>query len=105
MRMVSGPWCTIRFNNGTEAHEVRVNRMYMNEEGWPVPAPYEYRGNEQVADALTEDDIIGRYEIINHGTDNGTTMLKTQTIELQKDGSVTGDRNLDVRCGILGIDF
>jgi len=63
----------------------------MNEEGWPVPAPYEYRGNEQVADALTEDDIIGRYEIINHGTDNGTTMLKTQTIELQKDGSVTGD--------------
>ena len=34
----------------------------MNEEGWPVPAPYEYRGNEQVGDALTADEIIGRYE-------------------------------------------
>ncbi|HGV4082258.1 TPA: glycoside hydrolase family 43 protein [Enterococcus faecium] len=90
----NGQWSLVyhtRFNNGTEAHEVRVNRMYMNEEGWPVPAPYEYRGNEQVADALTEDEIIGRYEIINHGTDNGTTMLKTQMIEFQKDGNVTGD--------------
>jgi arabinan endo-1,5-alpha-L-arabinosidase len=90
----NGQWYLVyhtRFNNGTEAHEVRVNKMYMNDDGWPVPAPYEYRGNEQIADSLKEDEIIGHFEIVNHGTDNGTTMLKTQRIELQKGGDVTGE--------------
>lgn len=90
----NGDWYLIyhtRFNNGTEAHEVRVNRMYMNEEDWPVPAPFEYLGNEHVADDLVEADITGRYEIINHGTDNGKTMIKSQMIDFHKDGSISGD--------------
>ncbi len=90
----NGDWYLIyhtRFNNGTEAHEVRVNRMYMNEEDWPVPAPFEYLGNEDVADDLVEAEITGRYEIINHGTDNGKTMIKSQMIDFHPDGSISGD--------------
>ncbi len=68
-----------------------MNRMYMNEEDWPVPAPFEYLGNEHVADDLVEADITGRYEIINHGTDNGKTMIKSQMIDFHKDGSISGD--------------
>ena len=91
----NGQWYLVyhtRFNNGTEAHEVRVNRMYMNEDDWPIPAPFEYRGNEQVADDLNESEILGRYEIVNHGTDNGKTMIQSQWIELQENGEITGDQ-------------
>ena len=35
-----------RFNGGTEDHQVRVHQMFLNKEGWPVVAPYEYNGDE-----------------------------------------------------------
>lgn len=80
-----------RFNNGTEAHEVRVHQMFMNTEGWPVVAPYEYSGNEISEAGYNKDDVVGFYQFINHGLKNSSSMLNTQTIELKADGTVTGD--------------
>lgn len=89
-----GQWYLVfhtRFNNGAENHEVRVHQMFMNEKGWPVPVPYEYDGSEHAPEALDNSEVIGRYEFINHGTDNGKTMLPTQTIHLESNGEITGD--------------
>lgn len=80
-----------RFNNGSENHEVRVHQMFLNEEDWPVPVPYEYSGNDNQPVTLETEDIIGEFEFINHGTDNGKTMLETQLIQLDADGVISGD--------------
>lgn len=89
-----GQWYLIfhtRFNNGSENHEVRIHSMFMNEEQWPMTAPLEYRGTDEIAGELSNKEICGSYEWINHGTDNGKTMIKTQAIELNEDGTITGD--------------
>lgn len=80
-----------RFNNGTEYHEVRVHQMFINEDGWPVVAPYEYSGDTISETGYDKDEVIGYYEFVNHGMSNGTTMLDIQTIQLKEDGTVSGD--------------
>lgn len=88
-----GQWYLVfhtRFNNGTESHEVRVHPMLMNKDSWPVPAPYEYTG-DITSTALETSAIVGSYEWINHGSDNGKTMLPTQQVTLQEDGTITDE--------------
>lgn len=80
-----------RFNTGMENHEVRIHTMYMNEAGWPVATPYEYRKGESRTVASSE--ITGTYQFIQHGTDNGTTTLPTKTIQLTVDGKIKGAVN------------
>lgn len=80
-----------RFNNGAENHEVRVHQMFQNEDQWLVPVPYEYSGQDNQPETLDNKEITGQYEFINHGTDNGKTMLKTQLVQLKDDGEISGD--------------
>ncbi|MHC5248901.1 glycoside hydrolase family 43 protein [Enterococcus sp. LJL90] len=89
-----GQWYLIyhsRFNNGGENHEVQVHQMVMNEAGWPVPLPYAYSGEPLELKNLSEAEIVGSYEFINHGTDSGKTMLDTLAISLNADGTISGD--------------
>lgn len=81
-----------RFNqpqNQTEAHEVRVRKQYMNEDNWPVTAVYEYRG-ESISH-YDNDAVVGKYEIINHGTTTDGNMIAPQKIDLYADGTIDGD--------------
>ena len=78
-----------RFDEATEYHEVRVHQQFLNEDQWPVTAVYENR-NETIAN-VTEEQAAGSYELINHSTGNETHMLKTQSVTLQPDGTVSGD--------------
>ena len=78
-----------RFDEGTEYHEVRVRQQFLNEDNWPVCAVYENR-NETIEHYAAEE-LTGTYELINHLTNNGTTMLKNQTVTLAADGTVSGD--------------
>lgn len=71
-----------------EGHQVRVRRQYMNEDQWPVPAVYEYRGEE--IGHYSNDEIIGSYEIINHGTATNGDMIYSQSLDLCADGTVIG---------------
>ncbi len=73
----------------TEYHEVRVRQQFLNEEGWPVAAVYENRG-EKIGH-YERLDVTGSYEIVNHGTGSGGGMLTSQKIALWEDGTVTGD--------------
>ena len=80
-----------RFNDGTETHEVRVHQMFVNEDGWPCTAPYEYSGDKISESGYSKDEIIGNYELINHGTDSSSTMIKNFNIRLNDDNTVSGD--------------
>ena len=80
-----------RFNISpqTEEHELRLHQQFMNEEQWPVTAVYEY-SKEQISH-YDEAKVIGTYEFINHGTDSSGEMLITQSVNLNEDGTISGD--------------
>ena len=80
-----------RFNNGTEEHEVRIHQMFINEEGWPVVAPYENSGDKISETGYSKDEIVGNYEFINHGKASNSAMLDTLNVKLNENNTVTGD--------------
>jgi len=83
-----------RFNLGKEFHQVRVHQQFLNEEGWPVTAAYEYLGSEISPAGYNKTEIIGEYEFINHGLTYSaklTEMLPTLKVMLNADGTITGD--------------
>lgn len=76
-----------RFPNKGEAHEVRVHEIVMNEEGWPVVAPIRYSGER--SDAITEDEISGEYQIIQHGRETTAEIKKSQIATFNTDQSIS----------------
>ncbi len=84
-----------RYNKGSEAHNVRVHQQFLSEDGWLVTAPYEYLGSKISETGYDESEIVGTYELINHGNTlpSGVIapMLETLEIELNEDHTVTGD--------------
>lgn len=80
-----------RFDVGNEHHQVRVHSMFMNQSEWPVMAPFEYLGDDAIATGFDNSQVAGSYEIINHGTDNGNTMIPSQTVQFGENGEITGD--------------
>ena len=80
----------VRFNDGTEYHEVRVHSMYFNSESWPVVAPYEYSGDKMSETGYNTNDITGEYEFINHGNDTSSAIHEYSLITLNDDGTVSG---------------
>lgn len=80
-----------RFSTNDYFHEIRVRRQYLNEDKWPVETVYEYRDTDEEIDNYEISDMIGTYEIINHGTSTDGNMIASQSICLNGDGTVTGD--------------
>lgn len=88
-----GQWYLIyhtRFAEKGEAHEIRVHQMFMNDNDWPVTAPFEYDGIHKTLDKVTSEDCIGEYELINHGTQTENKILPVQKIYLLSDGKIEG---------------
>ena len=55
-----------KFLTGQEdGHQIRVRQQFLNEDKWLVTAVYENR-NEKIG-KYTEDEVVGKYEFINHG--------------------------------------
>lgn len=80
-----------RFNGGTEEHQVRVHQMFINEEGWPVVAPYENNGDKISKNGYSKNEIVGNYQFINHGNSSSSAMIDTLNVELNADYTITGD--------------
>ena len=66
-------------NGITEAHEVRVQQLFVNEAGWLVAAPYEYTGEHISKTGYDMEQMCGEYEFIIH----------TPTTYYQKAGKAT----------------
>lgn len=69
-------------------HELRVHQMFMTEDGWLVAAPYEYSGDKYTT--VTKD-VTGTYEMIIHTTQQGDVMMPNYFINLNDDGTISGD--------------
>jgi arabinan endo-1,5-alpha-L-arabinosidase len=77
-----------RFPQRGELHEIRVHQMYMNQDGWPVVAPYRYAG--ETAGKVKQEEVIGTYKYVNHGKAISAIINTSQSIQLQQDGTITG---------------
>ncbi len=77
-----------RFPQRGEMHELRVHQRYMNQEWWPVVAPYRYAG--ETAGKVKQDEVIGEYKYVNHGKAISAAITKSQSIQLQQDGTISG---------------
>ncbi len=89
-----------KFNDGTVGHQVRVHQLYLNAEGWPVCAPFEYRGETATqADVASKalfaaDEIPGTYKVLRHKYRQHHTEYEESTpltVHLQANGTVTGE--------------
>lgn len=86
-------------NGIAEAHEVRVQQMFVNEDGWLVCAPYEYAGETISETGYAMEEMSGQYEFVIHTPNtyyqkagNSTVgIMKAANIVLEEDGTVSGD--------------
>lgn len=81
-----------RFNQPgfqSEYHEVRVHQQFMNEDGWPVTAVYEYTG-EKIGH-YSQSEVVGTYDFVNHGTSTDGNMIYSDRLVLLANGKVAGD--------------
>jgi arabinan endo-1,5-alpha-L-arabinosidase len=83
-----------RFPGTGEAYEVRVHEMFINDDGWPVVAPFRYaplsKSVTTLSATVTAADAAGSYKMINHGKDISATVKQSQNIKLGTDGTVSG---------------
>lgn len=81
-----------RFENSGEMHQLRVHQQFINEEGWPVTAVFENKGDTILEKGYDTDSMVGEYEFINHGTQcDKANVIKSQNIMLNADGTISGD--------------
>lgn len=86
-------------NGISEAHEVRVQQLFVNEDGWLVAAPYEYAGEKISETGYSVDEMCGEYEFIVHTPTTyyqkvGSSTLgvmQPSKITFNEDGTVTGE--------------
>ena len=89
-----------RFNNGTEAHQVRVHQLFQNADGWLCAAPFQFDGEEDTDATLaagchyTADEIAGDYDVLIHRyrLDHENREVVTPIrVTLSADGRIAGD--------------
>lgn len=86
-------------NGIEEAHEVRVQQLFVNQDGWLVAAPYEYAGEEISQTGYAMEELCGEYEFIVHTPttyyqkvgEKKLGIMQPSMITLNEDKSVTGD--------------
>lgn len=80
-----------KFNDGSLGHEVRIHQLFLNEDGWLVAAPYEFKGetatNNDIATkaSVADADIPGTYQFIRHqyGQSHAAVSSKNQATTAQ----------------------
>ncbi len=58
-----------RFDNGSEYHEPRVHRLFLNEDGWFVMSPFETVGETLDPEGYKTEDLAGTFYIVDHERD------------------------------------
>ena len=77
-----------RFPGRGEEHEVRVHQLLMNKQGWPVVAPHRYAGEK--LEKVKKSDVMGAYELVQHGKDISADIKESKEIRLNQNGKITG---------------
>lgn len=101
--------CHTKFHDGTQGHQVRVYRMYINDQGWLVTSPFRYTGaknsvtgittttqNEiETTQPLSAEQIAGDYHLMIHPYKLDYTKMQESLempITLTADGKITGEK-------------
>ncbi|WBS00956.1 glycoside hydrolase family 43 protein [Pseudoduganella sp. SL102] len=83
-----------RFPGTSPVHEVRTHEMFVNEDGWPVIAPFRYVPLARAAGApsatVAAADVAGSYKLVNHGKDISAAIKPSQSVTLSADGKLGG---------------
>ena len=82
-----------RFPETGEMHQVRVHRIHFSRDGWPVLSPHRY-GGEPAAPTprpgLHRRDVEGTWQLIDHGRAISPEIVGSRTIELHRNGRISG---------------
>ena len=79
-----------RFNDGGENHSPRVHQMLMNAEGWPCMLPYQTQGETVSDTGYDKKEVVGRYYVLNQGSDISSDIANPIIIYLNSDGTLEG---------------
>jgi arabinan endo-1,5-alpha-L-arabinosidase len=79
-----------RFDDKGEYHEPRVHQLFVNEQGWPVAAPFATMGESLTENGYKSKEVTGTYYLVNHGSDISSNIPSTLTIILEKNGTISG---------------
>ncbi|WP_062529879.1 LamG-like jellyroll fold domain-containing protein [Demequina rhizosphaerae] len=77
-----------RFPGTGEMHNVRVNKMYMNADGWPVVSPFRYAG--ETDRKVKRDEVVGTWQVVNLGTEISAAPDLPVDVTLTTNGKLTG---------------
>ncbi|MDR1788617.1 MAG: glycoside hydrolase family 43 protein [Treponema sp.] len=91
-----------RFVGRGEYHEVRAAEFFINEDGWPVIAPFRWDGGS--VRTFTKEALVGTWKLLNHGRDNNTTPHESVTCVFAEDGSISGAASGGAGTWSLGAD-
>lgn len=96
-----------RFPGEGEAHQVRVHEMFFTPDGWPVLAPFRYVGEDfNALHPISKREVIGDYQLINHGLEVNAAIQKPETISLKTlDSSWSIKKNNEMQITIDDIRF
>ena len=75
-----------RFDNNSEAHSPRVHQFLVNKEGWPCMLPYQTQGETVSAAGYAREQVVGRYYMINQGTDISSDIAQPVILYLLDNG-------------------
>ena len=64
--------------------------MLMNEDGWPCDLPYQTQGETVSGTGYETDAVVGRYFVINQGTNISNDIANPVILYLNADGTVVG---------------
>lgn len=82
-----------RFPGTGEQHQVRVHRIHLTHDGWPVVAVHRFAGEADSAapDArLHPRDLVGDWQLIDHGRAISPEIVESETVRLSEDGRISG---------------
>lgn len=79
-----------RFNSGSEYHSPRAHQFLVNAEGWPCMLPYQTQGETVSDTGYSKEEVLGRYYMINQGTEINAEVAEPVIIYLLKNGKVVG---------------
>ncbi|MBQ7443528.1 MAG: family 43 glycosylhydrolase [Bacteroidaceae bacterium] len=89
-----------KFNDGTAGHQVRTRQLFLNADGWPVAAPFEFHGEAVNDDSIAagchfaKEQLPGTYQVLIHRYKLDHENMEEVTpisITLGTDGRISGD--------------
>jgi arabinan endo-1,5-alpha-L-arabinosidase len=83
-----------RFPDTGELHQVRVHRMHLNREGWPVISPHRYAGEpppDERGALPHRSRLEGSWQVVDHGRAISADVVDSRSVHLHRDGRISGE--------------